>query len=88
VAFMRKNNIQLFGGVPSQMFDLLSSSLRGEKWLQQLSYGGAPAPPNLIADIIGAFPDILVGQGYGMTETNAGVISFAADDYLQRPKST
>ncbi len=39
--------------------------------IQRLSYGGAPAAPDLVLRITEAFPNARVGNGFGLTETSA-----------------
>jgi acyl-CoA synthetase (AMP-forming)/AMP-acid ligase II len=54
--------------------------------LELVTFGGAPAPMDLAAQIracLGAMP----GQGWGMTETSATCTSHSAEDYLHRPAS-
>jgi len=54
--------------------------------LELITFGGAPAPVSLAAQIraqLGAMP----GQGWGMTETSATCTSHSGEDYLHRPAS-
>jgi len=54
--------------------------------LELVTFGGAPAPMGLAAQIreaLGAMP----GQGWGMTETSATCTSHSGEDYLHRPSS-
>ena len=37
----------------------------------RLSYGGAPIAPDLVLEIMGAFPNARVGNGFGLTETSS-----------------
>jgi acyl-CoA synthetase (AMP-forming)/AMP-acid ligase II len=39
--------------------------------IERLSYGGAPAAPELVLRITEAFPNARVGNGFGLTETSA-----------------
>ena len=56
----------------------------GVRWL---TYGGAPTAPDLIAQIIEAFPNARVGNGYGLTESSS-VATFLPHEYAQvRPES-
>ncbi|EJD48651.1 long-chain-fatty-acid-CoA ligase [Auricularia subglabra TFB-10046 SS5] len=85
--FMLREGITGFGGVPSQVLDLMDTALQGREHIEQMPWGGAPSPAGIISSTGKAFPRSVVGQGYGMTELNAAVVSFAVDDYLARPKS-
>ncbi len=56
----------------------------GVRWL---SYGGAPIAPDLVAQIIEAFPNARVGNGYGLTETSS-VATFLPHEYARlRPET-
>ncbi|KZV86854.1 acetyl-CoA synthetase-like protein [Exidia glandulosa HHB12029] len=85
---MQREKITSFVGVPSQVNQLMDTPLAGRPFIQQISWGGAPAPSNIIANSHKLFPGALLAQGYGMTETSAAVVAFGADDYMMRPKST
>jgi len=58
-----------------------TSSIRG------VSYGGAPAPPELVKRIRAAFALGTPGNGYGLTETSAAVSLNLGADYIARPES-
>jgi acyl-CoA synthetase (AMP-forming)/AMP-acid ligase II len=45
--------------------DLQTSSIK------RVSYGGAPIAPDLVAQILEAFPNSRVGNGFGLTETSS-----------------
>ncbi len=58
--------------------------MRAIRWL---SYGGAPMAPDLIAQMLEAFPNARVGNGYGLSET-ASVSTFLPHDYARlKPES-
>jgi long-chain acyl-CoA synthetase len=52
-----------------------------------VSYGGAPAPPELVKRIRAAFALGTPGNGYGLTETSAAVSLNLGADYIERPES-
>jgi long-chain acyl-CoA synthetase len=56
--------------------------------IEGVSYGGAPAAPELVNRILARFPKALPGQGWGMTETSATAVSNGSEDYQRRPAST
>src|SRR5690606_33168482 len=70
---------QLLDRVRAGRFDL--SSLRG------ISYGGAPARPEMVADLANALPNVAPMTGWGMTETSGGVIAQVGEDAALRPQS-
>src|ERR1019366_6465607 len=49
--------------------------------------GGAPAPPDLVKRLRSAFPGGQPGNGYGLTETSAGVCGNSGPDYVAKPNS-
>ena len=86
---IEKEKVSSTGGVPTIAWQLLEHPDR-EKYdlstLEAISYGGAPAAPELvrkIKEVFGAEP----GSGWGMTETSATVTVHSAEDYLNRPDS-
>ncbi len=88
---IERERVNLFVGVPTQVWDLVESPHFADhdtSSLQMIGGGGAPAPPELVRKVdrstSGARPNI----GYGMTETNAYGPQNAGDDYVNRPTST
>ena len=75
------------GGVPAVALALLEQAENHDlSSLELITYGGAPCPVSLAADIrtrLGAMP----GQGWGMTETSATCTTHSGQDYLHRPAS-
>ncbi|EQD49471.1 long-chain-fatty-acid--CoA ligase, partial [mine drainage metagenome] len=55
--------------------------------VRSVSYGGAPAPPELVRRIRAAFPLAQPGNGYGLTETSAALALNSGPDYVARPTS-
>jgi long-chain acyl-CoA synthetase len=86
---IERERVQLTGGVPTIAWQLLEHPERSRfdlSSLETISYGGAPAAPELVKRIreeFGALP----GNGWGMTETTATVTSHVGEDYLNRPDS-
>ena len=89
MAIIERERVQLTGGVPTIAWQILEHPERGRfdlSSLETISYGGAPAAPELVKKIweeFGALP----GNGWGMTETTATVTSHVGEDYLNRPDS-
>jgi long-chain acyl-CoA synthetase len=79
--------VTVTGGVPAVVTALLEQTLDHDvSSLELVTFGGAPAPAALAAEIrarLGAMP----GQGWGMTETSATCTSHSGEDYLHRPAS-
>ncbi|KAJ7700065.1 hypothetical protein B0H17DRAFT_926014, partial [Mycena rosella] len=92
---IREENLTTAGGVPSMSSDLIESELAGYP-LDGLSFGGAPTADILTTRARAAFPNVILSQGYGLTETNSIATSMgnsyplcipAGDDYNTRPSS-
>ncbi|HEX8449984.1 MAG TPA: fatty acid--CoA ligase family protein, partial [Allosphingosinicella sp.] len=89
LALIERERVQMTGGVPTIAWQLIEHPERSRfdlSSLEQISYGGAPAAPELVRRIweeFGALP----GNGWGMTETTATVTSHVGEDYLARPDS-
>jgi len=83
---IRLEKLTAAGGVPSMSSDLIESELKGYP-LDGLSFGGAPAADILTTRALAAFPNVILSQGYGLTETNSIATSFAGEDYETRPSS-
>ncbi|KAF8509850.1 hypothetical protein BU17DRAFT_55903 [Hysterangium stoloniferum] len=79
-------------GVPSIVYDLFESTAVGE-WASTypckgLGTGGAPAADSLPSEVAAKFPNAIVCQGYGLSETNSIAVHSVGKDYLLRPGST
>jgi long-chain acyl-CoA synthetase len=78
------------GGVPTIAMQILDHPTLKDydtSSIRSVSYGGAPAPPELVKRICAAFSLGLPGNGYGLTETSAAVAMNAGVDYVARPES-
>ncbi len=87
---IERERIGTFGGVPAMVMQVLdspnfskfdTSSIRG------VSYGGAPAPPDLVRRIREAWPVGQPSNGYGLTETSSVTSMNTGGDYVARPES-
>jgi long-chain acyl-CoA synthetase len=87
---IERERIGTFGGVPAMVMQVLdspnfaktdTSSIRG------VSYGGAPAPPDLVRRIRAAWPVGQPSNGYGLTETSSVTSMNSGGDYVARPES-
>jgi long-chain acyl-CoA synthetase len=82
--------ITAIGGVPTvamQILDHPDFKQFDTSSVTSVSYGGAPAPPELVKRICAAFSVGQPGNGYGLTETSAGVCFIAGPDYIAKPDS-
>lgn len=77
------------GGVPTTLLRILDIPDLGQHDLSciiNVSWGGAPAPPDMAQRCVDAFPNLaLVGTGYGLTETCGLGVYAAGTDLLSHP---
>ena len=86
---IERERVNLTGGVPTIAWQLLDHPERKNYdlgSLELITYGGAPAAPELVRKIHDEF-GALPGSGWGMTETMATVTGHVSEDYLNRPDS-
>ncbi|HEX4219316.1 MAG TPA: class I adenylate-forming enzyme family protein [Acidimicrobiales bacterium] len=87
---IEREKVTLFGGVPAMVMQILDSpdfAQRDTSSVRSISYGGAPAPPDLVRRIKEHFPVGSPANGYGLTETSAMSTMNAGDDYIRKPDS-
>ncbi len=87
---IESERITAIGGVPTvamQILDHPDFHRYDTSSVRSVSYGGAPAPPDLVRRIREAFPKAQPGNGYGLTETSAAVSLNNGPDYVARPDS-
>jgi long-chain acyl-CoA synthetase len=87
---IERERISTFGGVPTIVMRILDSPSFGRRdvsSVQSVSYGGAPAPPELVRRIKRHFPASQPGNGYGLTETSGVASMITGEDYVERPDS-
>ena len=90
LALIESERLTMFGGVPTiamQILDHPDFAKYDTSSVKSVSYGGAPAPPELVRRIQAAFPGGMAGNGYGLTETSAAVCLNGGADYVAKPES-
>jgi long-chain acyl-CoA synthetase len=90
LALIQKERITHIGGVPTIAWQILEHPRVNDydlSSIEGISYGGAPAAPELVKRIKERFPTALPGQGWGMTETSATAVSNNGEDYERKPSS-
>jgi acyl-CoA synthetase (AMP-forming)/AMP-acid ligase II len=88
VKLIVQEKVTTIGGVPAIATAILQSpDLPKDYQFAAVSYGGAPPPERLARDLKGRFPAAFIGQGWGMTETNAVVCHLSGPDYVIKPTS-
>jgi long-chain acyl-CoA synthetase len=87
---IERERIGTFGGVPAMVMQVLDSpdfSKYDTSSIRGVSYGGAPAPPDLVRRIREAWPVGQPSNGYGLTETSSVTSMNSGGDYIARPES-
>jgi long-chain acyl-CoA synthetase len=87
---IEREHISTFGGVPSMVMEVLDSpdfARRDTSSVRNVSYGGAPAPADLVRRIRQHFPLGRPSNGYGLTETSAVTAMNSGPDYVAKPDS-
>lgn len=89
---IEREGVTRFGGVPTVVTRILDSGVwrhRDFSTVNRISFGGAPAAPELVHRIAAAFPNLAdrLIQGYGLTETTAISTLNIGGDYLNHPDS-
>ncbi|MBT3427802.1 MAG: acyl--CoA ligase, partial [Gammaproteobacteria bacterium] len=87
---MQDEKVTAFPGVPTMHWDLLRLEQRQSydlSSLTSLSVGGQGTPPALLSAIHAAYPQAVIGTGYGMTEANGTVTLAVGNRFLENPRS-
>jgi long-chain acyl-CoA synthetase len=90
LGLIESERLTSFGGVPTiamQILDHPDFASFDTSSIRSVSYGGAPAAPELVRRIQATFPTGEPGIGYGLTETSAAVCLNGGPDYLAKPDS-
>jgi long-chain acyl-CoA synthetase len=85
-----RERITTFGGVPAMVMQVLDSPRFADfdtSSIRSVSYGGAPAPPDLVRRIGAAWPIGQPSNGYGLTETSSVTSMNNGADYIAKPDS-
>jgi long-chain acyl-CoA synthetase len=87
---IEREHVTTFGGVPAMVMQVMDSprfSAYDTSSVRTVSYGGAPAPPDLLRRIREAWPVGLPSTGYGLTETSSLISMNSGSDYIAKPSS-
>lgn len=90
IELIEREQVQAFSGSPTMLWDLLRTEREGRDLgsLVSVGIGGQALQPQLMREIISAFPRAILGAGYGMTEANGSVCMIAGQDLLENPTSS
>lgn len=87
---IKDEQITMFTGVPTMLWDLLQQAKLGDADLSSLrnvASGGQALPVNLLQEIRLACPQAMMGTGYGMTEFSGSVAQAVGEDFVRKPAS-
>ncbi|GAA1120833.1 class I adenylate-forming enzyme family protein [Nocardiopsis composta] len=87
---IERERVAAITAVPAMIAQMLASPKLGEHDLSSLlvlASGGAPAPPALVSRARAGMHDLMLAQGYGLTESSATATVNGGSDYLLRPDS-
>jgi long-chain acyl-CoA synthetase len=87
---IERERVTTFGGVPAmamQVLDHPDFDRRDTSSVRSVSYGGAPAPHDLVRRIREHFPGGRPSNGYGLTETSSLSTMNDGEDYVAKPDS-
>ena len=90
VELIERERVNATGGVPTIAWQLVEEAARSDRDLSSLtmiSYGGAPAAPELTRRLKETFPAVQMATGWGMTETMAAFTSAMGLEYETHPAS-
>jgi acyl-CoA synthetase (AMP-forming)/AMP-acid ligase II len=86
---IEKHKVTRTGLVPTMIGMILNHpNFRPERLssLDSLVYGASPMPEALLTRLMSLYPDIELGQGYGMTESSSILTLLTADDHRRGGK--
>ena len=86
---IERHQVTRTGLVPTMIGMILNHpSFRAERLasLDSLVYGASPMPEALLTRLMSLYPDIELGQGYGMTESSSILTLLTADDHRRGGK--
>ncbi|MXO74303.1 AMP-binding protein [Altererythrobacter aerius] len=87
---IRDEQITMFTGVPTMLWDLLNTARLEDADLSSLrnvASGGQALPVNLLQAIRNVCPAAQMGTGYGMTEASGAIAQAVGEDFVRKPAS-
>lgn len=90
LGLIEQERVSAFSGPPSMLWDLVRARRDGRdlRSLTSIGVAGQELRPQLLHEIVAAFPQAVLGRGYGMTEANGSVCLIAGDELLRHPSSS
>ena len=90
VRLIRDEQITMFTGVPTMLWDLLNRARLEDadlSSLRNIASGGQALPVNLLEEIRAVCPHAQMGTGYGMTECSGSIAQAVGEDFVRKPAS-
>jgi acyl-CoA synthetase (AMP-forming)/AMP-acid ligase II len=90
VRLIRDEQITMFTGVPTMLWDLLHRARLDDadlSSLRNIASGGQALPVNLLEEIRAVCPQAQMGTGYGMTEFSGSIAQAVGEDFVRKPSS-
>ncbi len=87
---IEREKVTMFSGVPTMMWDIVDAGKRKQadlSSLRNIGMGGQAMPVNLLNELRAVCPDVVMGTGYGMTETSGSVAMSMGEDFIRTPSS-
>lgn len=90
LTLIAREKIMAFSGSPAMLWDVLRTdrSRFDLSSLRSIGVGGQALLTPLLREVASAFPQAVMGAGYGMTEANGSVCMIAGADLLERPSAS
>lgn len=79
------NSMVMVPTVASQLLTVIDRQGLTLPSLERLSVGGAPVPPALVKRARKLLPNVIIGTGWGMTETASPSTHVFGEDFVSRP---
>ena len=86
-----KEKINNVGGAPAMHLDILKAledNTHDISSIRSISCGGQAFPPDIINALLAAFPGVVLGAGYGMTELSGAISSSNGEAFSSKPESS
>ena len=88
--YIRDEQVTMFTGVPTMLWDVLHSARLGHadlSSLRNIASGGQALPVNLLQEMRASCPQAMMGTGYGMTECSGAIAQAVGEDFVRKPSS-
>ena len=89
-ALIEREKVTMFSGVPTMMWDIVRAGQHLDADLSSLrnvGMGGQALSVGLLNEFRAACPDVVMGTGYGMTETAGSVAMGIGEDFIRKSAS-